>query len=125
MQGDALDLSMLSGDTFDLTLVFGPSYHLYEPEDQHSAIDEAIRVTKPGGIIIIAVLSVYAILFTNYLYEGLKGGLEENFTAVSRKLVSPLIEFEDKIRTNALSILTERKRCASIQDRNAYIRQSI
>ena len=80
MQGDALDLSMLSDDTFDLTLVFGPLYHLYEPEDQHKAIDEAIRVTKPGGIVIIAFLSVHAILLTNYLYEGLKGGLEENFT---------------------------------------------
>ena len=80
MQGDALDLSMLSDNTFDLTLVFGPLYHLYEPGDQHKAIDEAIRVTKPGGIIMAAFLSIYALMNTNYLYDGFKGGLEENFT---------------------------------------------
>lgn len=94
VQGDALDLSMLRNDSFDMTLVFGPLYHLYEPLDMHKAIDEAIRVTKPGGIIMIAFLSVYAIMFTNYLYEGLKGGLEENYTADYR-----VRHFEDQVFT--------------------------
>lgn len=80
VQGDALDLSMFDDDTFDMTLVFGPLYHLYEQADQHKAIDEAIRVTKPEGIIMIAFLSVHAIMFTNYLYSDFKGGLKENFT---------------------------------------------
>lgn len=79
-QGDALDLSRWEDNTFDLTLVLGPMYHLYEKEQIHKAIDEAIRVTKKDGVIFFAFLSVYAILFNNYLKENLLDGIEENFT---------------------------------------------
>lgn len=79
-QGDALDLSRWEDDTFDLTLVLGPMYHLYEKDQIHKAIDEAIRVTKKEGVIFFAFLSVYAILFNNYLKENLLDGIEENFT---------------------------------------------
>ena len=79
-QGDALDLSKWADDTFDVTLVLGPMYHLYEREQVHKAIDEAIRVTKKDGVIFFAFLSVYAILFNNYLKENLRDGIEENFT---------------------------------------------
>ena len=66
-QGDATDLSRFADDSFDATLLLGPMYHLYEPEEVHSAIDEAIRVTKPGGAILFAFISVYAIMYANYL----------------------------------------------------------
>ncbi len=79
-QGDALDLSRWENETFALTLVLGPMYHLYEKEQVHKAIDEAIRVTKKDGVVFFAFLSVYAILFNNYLKETLLEGLEENFT---------------------------------------------
>ena len=79
-QGDALNLSRFADNSFDITLLFGPLYHLYEPKDVQKAIDEAIRVTKPGGVILSAFLSVYAILFDNYLNGTLLVGMEENFT---------------------------------------------
>jgi hypothetical protein len=44
------------------------------------SIDEAIRVTKPDGVILVAFLSVYAIMFDNYLQGNLIAGIEENFT---------------------------------------------
>lgn len=80
-QGDALDLGRFRDNTFDVTLVFGPLYHLYDEEEVHRAIDEAIRVTKKDGIILVAFLSVYAILYDNYLSGNLAAGLEENFGA--------------------------------------------
>lgn len=79
-QGDALDLSRFADASFDMTLVFGPMYHLYEPADVHRALDEAIRVTKPGGVLLVAFLSVYAIMSNCYLNEGFTDGLAENFT---------------------------------------------
>lgn len=78
-QGDALKLERFEADQFDVTLLFGPMYHLYDKEDVHKAIDEAIRVTKSDGIILIAFLSVYAIMYDNYLNGNLAAGLEENF----------------------------------------------
>lgn len=79
-QGDALDLSRFPDGSFDLTLLLGPMYHLYEAADQQKALDEAIRVTRPGGILMAAFLSVDAIIFCDYLNGTLLSGLEENFT---------------------------------------------
>ena len=79
-RGDATDLSRFPKDVFDLTLVFGPMYHLYEPEDVRKAIDEAIRVTKPGGVLFFAFLSVYGILYANYFQNNWAAGQAENFT---------------------------------------------
>ena len=78
-QGDALNLDRFEDGQFDVTLVFGPMYHLYDENDVQKAIDEAIRVTKKDGIILVAFLSVYAIMFNNYLSGSLMEGLEENF----------------------------------------------
>lgn len=53
-QGNALNLSRFSSDTFDVTLLFGPMYHLFTFEDKVTALGEAKRVTKPGGVILVA-----------------------------------------------------------------------
>nr|AIF25984.1 putative SAM-dependent methyltransferase [uncultured bacterium Ad_113_F04_contig1] len=79
-QGDATDLSRFADGSFDMTLVLGPMYHLYEQEEVHRAIDEAIRVTKPGGVIMYAFISVYAIMYANYLQGNWAAGQKENFT---------------------------------------------
>ena len=56
-QGDARDLGAFSDDIFDMTLLLGPMYHLFTAEDQEKALGEAIRVTRPGGIIFAAYCS--------------------------------------------------------------------
>ena len=53
-QGNAKDLSCFADDTFDMTLLLGPMYHLFTVEEQQQALSEAIRVTKKGGIIMAA-----------------------------------------------------------------------
>ena len=80
-KGDALDLGRFDDNSFDVTLSFGPMYHLYEAADQHRALDEAIRVPTPGGVILVAFLSAHAIICTNYLYDWIptEVGIKENF----------------------------------------------
>ena len=113
-QGDATDLSRFADDTFDVTLVFGPMYHLYEPEDVNRAIDEAIRVTKPDGVILFAFISVFAIMYANYLYGRWAFGQAENFTDDSRvkhfkeQLFTgyDVTEFEDLFRDKPVDRIT-------------------
>ncbi|MBR4769906.1 MAG: class I SAM-dependent methyltransferase [Clostridia bacterium] len=52
--GNALDLSFLADGAFDLTMLLGPMYHLYTEADKLQALREAVRVTKPGGRILVA-----------------------------------------------------------------------
>ena len=54
IQGNALDLSLLSDNSFDLTMLLGPMYHLYTKEEKRKALSEAVRVTKHGGYILVA-----------------------------------------------------------------------
>lgn len=53
-QGNAMDLGFFEKDTFDITLLLGPMYHLFTVEEQKEALAEAVRVTKPGGVIFAA-----------------------------------------------------------------------
>ena len=65
IKGTALDLNMYKDNTFDITLVLGPIYHLFDEQDIDKAIKEAIRVTKPKGKIIIAYITDDAVMM-NY-----------------------------------------------------------
>ena len=78
-QGDATNLECFTDNSFDATLSLGPMYHLYDEVEVNKAIDEAIRVTKPGGAILFAFLSIYAIMYSNYLFGNWAFGQKENF----------------------------------------------
>lgn len=53
-QGNAKDLHFIEDETYDLTLLLGPMYHLFTVEEQLQALSEALRVTKTGGILMTA-----------------------------------------------------------------------
>lgn len=86
IQGDALDLSRFQDDTFDVTLVLGPMYHLYEKADWDRCINEAVRVTKKDGVIFFAFLSVYATMYTDFLDGNFATGMKINFDDDMRNL---------------------------------------
>ena len=77
IQGNCLKLDMFENDTFDITLILGPLYHLYTEEDAKKAIEEAIRVTKKHGKIIIAYITDDAVVLS---YGVRKGNLKRLVT---------------------------------------------
>ena len=83
IQGNAIDLSIYKEDTFDITLVLGPLYHLYDDADINKALEEAIRVTKPKGKIFIAYLTDDSIILSYGIRKGnlkkLKDMCDENW----------------------------------------------
>jgi ubiquinone/menaquinone biosynthesis C-methylase UbiE len=81
--GDARRLTA-ADDSADVVLLFGPLYHLSEPEDRLRALGEAVRVVRPGGLVFVAAVSKFASLF-----DGLARGFlfEPDFpTIVERDL---------------------------------------
>lgn len=69
-QGNALDLSGFSDNTYDVTLLMGPLYHLAEEQDRFLALSEAVRVTRPGG----KVFAAYCMGDAALLYYGFREG---------------------------------------------------
>jgi 8-oxo-dGTP pyrophosphatase MutT (NUDIX family)/ubiquinone/menaquinone biosynthesis C-methylase UbiE len=60
--GDARSLPV-DDDSMDVVLVFGPLYHLIERADRITALREAHRVVRPGGLVAVAAISRFASLF--------------------------------------------------------------
>jgi len=69
-QGNALDLSRFEDNSFDMTLLLGPMYHLKTPEEQARALEEALRVTKPGGLLYAAYVITDMVLHTEGFVKG-------------------------------------------------------
>lgn len=82
-QGNALDLSRFEDGSFDMTLVLGPLYHLYTKADKLRALHEAVRVTKPGGVIMAAYCMNEATII-QYCFMG--GNLSDEF---AKEMISP------------------------------------
>ena len=88
-QGTALNLARFEDNTFDMTLVFGPMYHLYTLEDKIRALEEAKRVTKIGGKILVAYLmNEYSVITYGFKENNIKkciedGKIDENFHVIS------------------------------------------
>lgn len=73
--GNALDLSMIKDNTYDIVLLFGPMYHLKKRSDQIKALAEAKRVTKKEGIIFVSYcMNDYAIITHGFI----EGNIQEN-----------------------------------------------
>ena len=107
--GNALKLKRFQDDYYDITLVFGPMYHLHSMEDKCKALEEAKRITKPGGIILVAYImnefSVITYAFKErHIKEALKTGmLDESFhcTKTANDLYS-MVRMEDIAKLNEI-----------------------
>jgi hypothetical protein len=61
-----------------MTLLFGPMYHLLTTEDKVKALSEAKRVTKQGGIILVAYcMNEYSIVLHGFKDGYIKKSIKE------------------------------------------------
>ncbi|WP_238885225.1 bifunctional 2-polyprenyl-6-hydroxyphenol methylase/3-demethylubiquinol 3-O-methyltransferase UbiG [Clostridium sp. YIM B02551] len=96
-QGNAIDLSSYEDETFDITLVLGPLYHLFNEDDKRLAISEAIRVTKKGGVVFISYCMNDATIVNwgfqkSNIIEGIQNGIVDGDTF--KCLSNPSLLFE-------------------------------
>jgi len=114
MQGNALNLKKLADNQFDLTLLFGPMYHLFGFDDKLKALNEAKRVTKPGGFILVAYcMNEYSVLTYAFKEKHVlecvaeKRFTEDFHTISSKENLYDYVRIED---INALNHATELER---------------
>ena len=127
LQGNAVDLSAFSDNTFDMTLLLGPMYHLYSKEEKISALSEAVRVTKPRGYIFVAYCMneptiVQFVFGRNELHEVLKQNmLTEDWHCISEpKDLFELIRTEEIAKLNEAVPVTRIKFIATDGATNYY-----
>ena len=106
-QGDARNLNFLEDNTFDVTLLFGPLYHLHGDDNKCAALKEAKRITKPEGIILAAYVmndySVISYFFKEHKWtpQVLNKGLTEDYhTVCTEDDLYDYVRMEDVNRIN-------------------------
>ena len=127
-QGNAMKLRRFEDESFDLTLVFGPMYHLLEKEEKIRALQEAKRVTKKNGFILVAYImnefSVITYAFKErHIKEAIETGmLDEKFhcTKTANDLYS-MVRLEDLEELNEIVGL-KRKQIIAADGAANYIR---
>ncbi len=70
VQRDAVDLSGVPSEKYDITLLLGPMYHLYTDKDKKAAMREALRVTKRGGVVFAAYCNNEAAVYQFCFMKG-------------------------------------------------------
>ena len=106
IQGNALDLSAFPDKSFDLTMLLGPLYHLYTWEDKIQAISEAVRVTKPGGYLLVAYcMNEPTIIQYVFLADHLRDVTETNMLTDDWHCKSEPKEIFELYRTEDISLL--------------------
>jgi ubiquinone/menaquinone biosynthesis C-methylase UbiE len=114
-QGNAIDLSRYDDNTFDMTLVLGPLYHVFDKEERTKVIKEAIRVTKKDGIIMYAfILTDLTILDWGFKRNELISNfgndkmVDENYKAINKPeyvfYMSYLDEVEKELNLESITI---------------------
>jgi len=107
-QGNALRLKKFEDNTFDVTLLFGPMYHLFGFEDKLKALSEAKRVTKPGGKILVAYcMNEYGILTYAFKERHILECVEEKRLTPDYQTLSEPKHLYDYVRTEDINRLNK------------------
>lgn len=107
-QGNALDLSRFKENTFDMTLVFGPMYHLYTMEDKIKAMEEAKRVTKVGGVILVAYcMNEYSVITYAFKENHIKECIENGKLTSDYHSISQPEDLYDYVRIEDINKIAE------------------
>ncbi len=131
LQGNAVDLSFLKDNTFDLTLLLGPMYHLYTKEDKLLALSEAVRVTKPGGYILVAYcMNEPTIIQYVFARDNLKKVFDNNMLTDDWHCISEPSEIFELIRTEEIAELdravsVDRVKLVASDGATNYIRELV
>lgn len=116
MQGNALNLKKLQDNSFDVTLLFGPMYHLFNMEDKVRALQEARRVTRPEGVIMVAYLmNEYSVLTYGFREGHMKESIEEGRISKDFKVSSQEKDLYDYVRIEDINQINEKAEVERIQ----------
>lgn len=107
-EGDARRLKKLKENTFDVTLLLGPMYHLHSIDDKVSAMKEALRITKSGGIILVGyVMADYAVIKHGFMEHNILESVSKEALTEDYAVKSDENELYDYVRISDIDVINE------------------
>ncbi len=115
-KGNALNLKKFKDESFDITLLFGPMYHLFGNADKQKALMEAKRVTKKGGIIFVAYLTnEYALITRGFKEHHILDAIKEGKVTSSFVVNNSEEDIYDYITLDDINNLNEK--CGLVREK--------
>ena len=129
--GNAINLSKFDNNSFDITILFGPMYHLISKEEKIKALEEAKRITKKNGYIFVQYcMNEYAVIMHGFIDNNILKSvnnkkLDDKFHVLSDK--KDLYSYVRLDEINELNKIVGLKRVKIINTDGAanYIRSSL
>ena len=119
--GNAINLKKIEDETYDITILFGPMYHLITMEDKLKALKEAKRVTKTGGYIFISYcVNEYALLTHGFIEGNIKESIKEGLVDENYKITPKEKDLYSFVRIEDIDYLKDelnlKRECIISQD---------
>ena len=115
-QGNALKLKRFEDETFDITLLFGPMYHLFGQEDKVKALKEAARITRKGGFILVAyVMNEYGVITYAFKERHIKECMEQGRLTEDFHTISSEQDLYDYVRLEDITRVNEAAGCERVK----------
>ena len=119
--GNAMDLSKIKDETYDITILFGPMYHLISMEEKIMALNEAKRITKKDGLIFISYcMNEYAIITHGFIEGNIKESIKNNLVDENYKITPKKEDLYSFVRLEDIDYLKDKlnlkRECIISQD---------
>lgn len=120
MQGNAINLSKIKDNSYDIVLLFGPMYHLLNDDDKLKALSEAKRIVKKNGYIFISYCTnEFAIIKYGFIDGKILDSIENNLINKDYKIkndkdnlysfvrLEDINYYKDKLNLKRVKILSQ------------------
>ena len=106
---NATNLNKINDNTYDITILFGPMYHLINNEEKIEALKEAKRVTKLNGYIFVSYcLNEFAIIKHGFIDNNIINSKENNLIDSNYKITNRKDDLYSFVRIDYINYFNEK-----------------
>ena len=107
--GNATNLKKIPDNSYDITLLFGPMYHLISIEEKEKALSEAKRITKDNGYIFISYcMNEYAVITHGFIDNNIKESINNNLIDKDFKITPKNTDLYSFVRLEDIDYLKDK-----------------
>ncbi|MBQ9024619.1 MAG: class I SAM-dependent methyltransferase [Bacilli bacterium] len=129
--GNATNLSKFDDESFDITILFGPMYHLISMDEKIKALKEVKRITKTGGYIFVSYcMNEYALITHGFIDNNIKESISNNLIDNNYKITPKENDLYSFVRIEDIDYLKDivnlkREKIVSQDGPTEYIKKTI